>query len=53
METMVDLVGHSCRDCCVALDKISFGFKLRHYPFLFQLAHRTFVCDNSAAGASE
>jgi hypothetical protein len=32
MEILVDLVGHSCRDFCVALDKITFGFKLGHYP---------------------
>jgi hypothetical protein len=28
MEILVDLVGHNCWDWCVALDKISFGFKL-------------------------
>jgi uncharacterized membrane protein len=31
VEILVDLVGHSCRDYCVALDKISFVPKLGQY----------------------
>jgi hypothetical protein len=31
MEILVDLVGHTCWDWCVALDKITFGFKLGDY----------------------
>jgi hypothetical protein len=32
MEILVDLVGNICWDWCVALDKISLGFKLGNYP---------------------